>query len=873
MDLRSLRDQMARAIEGPDGPRIAFTLRGYRPEQLSGDVIAGLTVAALIVPLSIGYAGVAGLPPEVGLYASMAPLVAYAVFGSGRRLIVGPDASTAALIGASIIPLAAAGDDRMRLAGVLGLMVAAIFVAMRMARMGFLADFLSRPILLGYMTGVGITVAFGQVQKILGGPAITSALEVLGRVDLSTASAGAVLDAMLIAIRGSGVDAISAVIGIGAVAAILLGRRLVPRLPMALIVMVGAMVLSAALDLQARGVAVLGPVTPGLPLPRIPLAAPTELIALLPGALGLAVLSFADTAATGRTFASLRGERTDANRELVALAAADAAGALTGGYPVSSSPSRTAAAEQGGSSSQLTGLVAATAVAVVLVLLTGPLSYLPSPALGGVILVSALSLIDLRSIRSIARLKASEGAIAAITMASVIVYGTLQGVVIAVLLASLNIVRRATWPQIVEEVHLADGNWRDGRRRRDGHRVAGVIVVRTTGPLFFANATALETRVRALVDRRPTTKGVVIDLAAVSDIDITAGETLRQLAADLARGGRRLVVARPLGPVRDELRAYGLADLMAATGGSHGSVDEAIAGLGLELIPEAADIFDAADVAVPAPTPGAATPGNGAATPPGRPVEDRTVRRVVIGSVGIIVAAVVLGWGLAALGNLRDTPSVVPNLVGLQLDRASTAATDAGFVLLSPDYVRSDARPAGIVLGQDPAAGSGAEPGSGIRPVVSAGSTLVAVPEVTGLPEGQAIAQLTGSGLSVRRSESAYDPEIPTGAVIVTSPPAGTSVGSGTVVSYTVSLGPEPPQTPTSAPPTRPAPSAAPTPSPADTPPTTAGPTAAPTEGPILTPGPTAEPSRSTGPPSPDASPSPLVEPSTAPAPAGSTTP
>ena len=170
-------------VEGPNGPSIAWTLRAYRPEQLSGDAIAGLTVAALTVPLSIGYAEVAGLPPEVGLYASIAPLIAYAIFGSGRRLVVGPDASTAALIAASIGPLAVASDERVRLASALGLLVAAIFVGMRVARMGFLADFLSRPVLVGYMTGVGLSVAFGQLEKIAGGPVIAAGLGVLSGID------------------------------------------------------------------------------------------------------------------------------------------------------------------------------------------------------------------------------------------------------------------------------------------------------------------------------------------------------------------------------------------------------------------------------------------------------------------------------------------------------------------------------------------------------------------------------------------------------------------------------------------------------------------------------------------------------------------
>src|SRR5215203_6425666 len=264
----------------------------------------------------------------MGLYGSLAPLLAYAVFGSGRRLIVGPDAASAALIGATLVPLAATSDDRVRLASVLALLVAGVFVAMRVARMGFLADFLSRPILVGYLAGVGITVAVGQGEKILGGPVLVEAVSVLRNVDWSSANAAAVVDATLAAVARAGADLVSAVMGLGVLAALLVGRRLAPRVPMALPAMLVALVLSIVLDLQSTGVQVLGPVPSGLPPLQLPVAGPAEVFALLPGALGIAMLTFADTSATGRSFAARHGERTDANRELVALAVADEAGAI-----------------------------------------------------------------------------------------------------------------------------------------------------------------------------------------------------------------------------------------------------------------------------------------------------------------------------------------------------------------------------------------------------------------------------------------------------------------------------------------------------------------------------------------------------------------
>ena len=823
--LRTAAGRLRLAIEGPDGPPIAWTMRRYRPDQVRGDVIAGLTVAALIVPLSIGYAGVAGLPPENGLYASMLPLIAYAMFGSGRRVIVGPDASSAALIAATIAPLAAVSDDRVRLAGVLGLMVASLFVVMRLGRMGFLADFLSRPILIGYLAGVGITVVAGQVEKILGGPAITEGIGVLAHIDWSTADAAAVRDALSIAVTDSGAELISAALGGAVIVAMLFGRRYLPRVPMALVAMIVSLIASAVFDLQSHGVQILGPVPSGLPAVGVPLATPTELLGLLPGAVGLAILTFADTAATGRSFARRHGERTDANRELVALAAADAAGSLTGGYPVSSSPSRTSAAENAGSTTQMSGVVAFGAVAVVLVLLTGPLSYLPTPALGGVILVSVLGLIDLPSIANISRLKASEGLIALITMTGVILYGTLIGVMLAVLLAALNIVRRAAWPHVVEEGRLRTGLWRD-LERSAGSRVAGVAVVRFSGPLFFANAAALDAHIRELVAERPSVSIVVIDLGPVADIDVTAGDTLRQIADDLARNGRRLAVALPLGPVRDELRSYGLADLMEPTGGTHGSVDDAIRGLGLDpaVIEPAGSLAGTAgevdtgagpddggapaseeagsdEVEAPVSVAAAAVPVAGTApsldepAPSGAPQpagSDRLALQVGGVVAAIVIAAVVLGAVLGAWTGGGTVASTVPNLIGMSLSRATTAATDAGFVLESPVYVARDDRPEGTVVAQTPTAGTAADEGDSIFPIVSTRRQLVSVPDVIGMPEAQAIATLTGAGLSVTRGDTVADTSVPAGTVVSTDPAPGVEVAAGAVVRYAVATGPGP---------------------------------------------------------------------------------
>jgi anti-anti-sigma regulatory factor len=307
--------------------------------------------------------------------------------------------------------------------------------------------------------------------------------------------------------------------------------------------------------------------------------------------------------------------------------------------------------------------VAAVAIAVVLVLLMPPLAYLPIPALAAVILLAVVGLTDVRAMRRIWQLKRSEGAIALIAMLGVILYGTLIGVVIAVLLAALNIVRRAAWPQIAEEGRLPDGSYRGLERMAAARRVRGAVILRFQGPLFFATASALQARVRELVADRPEVRAVVLDLGATADVDLTAGEALRQIAVDLARDGRRLAVARPLGAVRDELRSYGLADLMESTSGTRGSVAEALDGLGLEQddLVEVEVELEPPEPAV-GPEPPATVEAVGTAF---------VVRLVAIG-LGIVAAAIAVAFIVSSGGGApAQGATSVPNLVGLSLDRAT----------------------------------------------------------------------------------------------------------------------------------------------------------------------------------------------------------
>ena len=783
-------EAVRRMMLGSRGQPLAWTLRPYERAALPRDVVAGLTVAALIVPLSIGYAQVAGLPPEVGLYASLAPLVMYALLGSSRRLIIGPDAATAALVGATIAPLAVSSDARIGLAAGLALLVGLIFVAMRLASLGFLANLLSKPILMGYLAGVGINVAIGQIPKILGDRPLSDLLQVAGGVG-AMLDPSVVLEAFGLTIRATDLNEPSIVLGVLAILAMLLGGRLLPRLPMALITLLVALVASYALDLQALGVQVLGPVKGGFPPVGIPSLSPEQAVALLPGALGLALLSFADTAATGRTFSEKDNEETDPDRELVALAGADLAGSLISGYPISASPSRTGASEAAGSRTQLTGLVAAITVLCVLLFLTGPMAYLPTPALAAVILVSAARFIDLAGIRALYRRRTSEGLIATAALLGVLIYGTLAGVAIAVLLATLNVFRRAASPQIVELGRVPGStHFANLERWTDAARVEGVAVLRFSGPLFFANAGALRSRVLDLVAARPDVRAVVVDTQAISDIDVTAVEILAKLVDRLDASGVALMLVRTSAAVRRQLEAGGLGDRLEADAPVAVGVAEAIEHLGL-------DLDRVADVA-----------GDHARAAERKADETRfvlahryavtrmTIARAVVALAGLTLI-VVLGAILlrpAPEGEPSATPAgavAVPNIIGLPEARAQTVIEAAGLDFGTPVTVRLADRPEGTVVDQDPRAGSAVASGSTVVPTISTQRELVTVPDLVGDSQAEALVSLTSVGLRISGVEEVFEPSIPAGRIVASRPAAGTTVATGSGVDIIVAAEPE----------------------------------------------------------------------------------
>ena len=525
---------------------VAGELPTYRPGKARRDVIAGVTVAALALPAAMAYAEVAGLSPVHGLYALLLPALAYALFGSSRQLIIGPEGSISALVAAAILPLAVAGSDAAaETAAMLALLVGGCFLVARLLRLGWIADYFSRPVLIGYIHGVAVVLVVGQLGKLLG--ISVDARDPLGQLAELAREAG---------------DASGATIAVGAVAlaALLALGHVVPRLPAALIVVAVSIFASWTLDFESRGVAILGEIPRGLPsfdVPAIPVA---DVLVLLPAAIGIFLVSFADGILTARSFAGKHDQNVQAGQELVAFGAANIAAGLAQGFSIGASGSRTAVNDSMGARTQISGLVAAGAAALVLLFLTAPMQYLPKAVLGAVIVSAAIGLVDPAAWRALHAVGRVEVGIAGVTMAGVVLFGVLYALVVAVALSVLDAVRRSAQP------HDAVLGWveRLGRYANvELHRSAtvtpGVVVYRLDDRLFFANARYVKGRVNEAVRGAPQpVRWLVFDAEAVTHVDATGLEALVDIERSLTRDGVTLVVARIKGVVEARLEGTGL---------------------------------------------------------------------------------------------------------------------------------------------------------------------------------------------------------------------------------------------------------------------------------------------------------------------------
>jgi high affinity sulfate transporter 1 len=524
-------------------------LKMYQRSWLTKDLVAGLVLTAILVPVGMGYAEAAGLPAIYGLYATIVPLIAYALLGPSRILVLGPDSSLAAIIAATIVPLAAGNPDRLvALAGMLALLTGGLCILAGLAHFGFITDLLSKPVRLGYLNGIALTVLIGQLPKLLG----------------FSVSGDNLIQESISLIQGvaQGLTNWTAfAIGVTCLAVVLIFKRRWPKIPGVLIAVIGTTIVVGVFNLATvAGVSVVGPLPQGLPSFQVPIVSLADLGALAAGAVAITLVSFADTSVLSRTFALRGGYEVDENQELIALGAANVAAGLFQGFSISSSSSRTPVAESAGAKTQLTGVVGALCIALLLVFAPALLQNLPNAALGAVVIAACISLVDIKGVVRLYRLRPSEFVFSIVCFLGVALIGVIQGIFIAIVLALLGFVWRA-WRPYDAVLGRVDGlkGYHDITRHREAKRIPGLVLFRWDAPLFFANAEIFHEHVLRAVAEAPTpTRWVVVAAEPVTDIDITAADALSELDDELQRAGIELCFAEMKGPVKDRLRQYGL---------------------------------------------------------------------------------------------------------------------------------------------------------------------------------------------------------------------------------------------------------------------------------------------------------------------------
>jgi sulfate permease, SulP family len=514
-------------------------IRGYQLSWLPKDLAAGITLGAIMVPVGLAFGELAGVP-MAGLYAGMLPLIAYAMFGSSRQLIIGPDASMAALVAVSVAPLAGGDVARLALmAGLLSIFIGSICILASFLRLGFIADFLAKPVIIGFMHGLSVVIAVGQLPKVLGVP---------GGGETTAAQ-------FLTVCRNlAGTHVISLTIGALSVAIILSCRRWFPRIPGQILVLIGAILIVHILKLDQVGVAVVGNIPQGLPRFQIPILTVQDFQSIIPLAFAAALVAVSDTVATSRGFASRNRYRIDANQEMLALGVGNIAAGLTQGLPVSASGSRTAAAEAAGSRTQVTSMVAAGMVACVMLFLTGLLYSLPSAALGGILIASAWNLCDFREFRRIWNFRGVGLVGALLTLGGVVSIGVMEGIGIGVLFSLIIVLKALAFPDDTVLGQVGPEDFRDRRRHPEAKAIPGVIVYRFSGLLFFANCGLFRSRAEAFIEKSPKPlHGFVLDASAIFDVDLAACDILSEFHEELSKRGIRMVIANLQDNVRDRL--------------------------------------------------------------------------------------------------------------------------------------------------------------------------------------------------------------------------------------------------------------------------------------------------------------------------------
>jgi sulfate permease, SulP family len=547
-DLGDRRDRLRQAM-----PLSLFG--GLRPvdrKEVLRDILAGMSLASSDIPQVLGYARIAGMPVVTGLYTVLLPLVAFAVFGSSRHLVVAADSATAAIFSGSLSRMAApASAQYMALAGMVALLTAGWLLVARIFKLGFLADFLSRTVLVGFLTGVGIQVAIAMLGDMVGVAASSrytlveawQILESLPQVNLPA-------------------PALSAVVAAG----ILLVDRFAPRLPLSLLAVVATIAASAVFDFAGCGIAVIGPVAGGLPSIGLPEVGWSEMLALLPVSASCFVVIIAQSAATSRGFAVRYHESADQDADILGLAAANVAAAGSGAFVVNGSPTQTAMADHAGARSQIAQLVMAGIVLLVLLVLTGPLRYLPRCVLAAIVFTIAVRMVDLSGLRDIRRESPGEYYLAIVTAAAVSAIGVEQGILAAMALSLFRHVRHSYRPHTMMLAPDATGRWIPVPAMPGKVTEPGLIVYRFGAGLFYANETRFAEEVRALVTHAPApVRWFVVDAGAITDIDYSAAHSLRDLVDELVRQKVGVIFGRVTPYLRSDMRRHGITAAIGET--------------------------------------------------------------------------------------------------------------------------------------------------------------------------------------------------------------------------------------------------------------------------------------------------------------------
>lgn len=524
-------------------------LERYNRSLFIQDTVAGLALSALLVPVGMGYAEAAGLPPICGLYATILPLLVYALFGPSRILVLGPDSALTPLIAATVLPLAAGNPGRaVELAGTLAIMSGVLCALAGLARFGFVTDLLSKPIRSGYLNGIAFTLLIGQLPKLLG-------FSVPGG-DLSDTASG-----LMAGMMGGKTNWTACAIGFSSLAIILCLKRWAPRFPGVLVAVVAAALAVVFLDLASTAhISVVGPLPQGLPVLGFHMVSTAEFAKLSSGAIAIALVSMADMSVLSRIYALRGGYYVDENRELTALGIANIFTGFFQGFSVSSSASRTPVAEAAGAKTQMTGVVGAVCIALLLLFAPTLTKCIPTAALGAIVISACLNIVEVSEVRRLYYLRRGEFIQSIACFLGVALLGVIQGIFIAVALALIAFIWRA-WRPYYAVLGRVDGvkGYHDITRHPEARRIPGLVLFRWDAPLFFANAEFFREHVLRAVSDAPTpTLRVVVAAEPVTDVDITAADMLSELDGELQQAGVELCFAQMKGPVKDHLKTYGL---------------------------------------------------------------------------------------------------------------------------------------------------------------------------------------------------------------------------------------------------------------------------------------------------------------------------